>query len=49
MAAWLAASKPLERTLAAKAPASLFDPRRLAAAFAERAARRRLPAKAAGV
>jgi hypothetical protein len=39
MEAWLAASKPLETTLAAKAPASLFNPQRLATA----AAKRRLP------
>jgi hypothetical protein len=49
MAAWLAASRPLEAALAKKAPASLFDARRLAAAAAERARNRRLPAQAAGV
>jgi hypothetical protein len=39
MSAWLARSHALEAELAAKAPASLFDPTRLAAA-----AKRRLPA-----
>ena len=38
MDAWLARSRPLEAELSAKAPASLFDPARLAAA-----AKRRLP------
>ena len=38
MDAWLARSHPLEAELSAKAPASLFDPARLAAA-----AKRRLP------
>jgi hypothetical protein len=45
MQAWLAASHPLEASLTARAPASLFDARRLAAAVAKR----RLPAKASGV
>jgi len=45
MARWLAASRPLEQALAAKAPASLFDAGRLAAA----AAKRRLPGQAGGV
>jgi hypothetical protein len=49
MAAWLTASQPLEDALAKKAPASLFDARRLAAAAAQNARKRRLPAQAAGV
>jgi len=44
MERWLAASRPLEQALAKKAPASLFDARRLAAA-----AKRRLPGQAGGV
>ncbi len=45
IAAWLNASRPLEAALAAKAPASLFDTKKLAAAVAKR----RLPGKASGV
>ena len=38
ISAWLTASRPLEAALAARQPATLFDPARLAAA-----AKRRLP------